>query len=130
MKIKKTLPLFLIMLVTFIDISCERDKDEESYFIGKWTIQKAEPPIDEIYYQSYIYIKKDWSFEFYDSSRDQLIAGLPEHLSMKGNNLILTDPLTGEKLLFVIVSLRQEALILRTSVFNDETLLYLNKVFS
>ena len=60
MKIKKTLPLFLIMLVTFIDISCERDKDEESYFIGKWTIQKAEPPIDEIYYQSYIYIKKDW----------------------------------------------------------------------
>ena len=107
--------------------SCDRH-EEEPVYLGKWILEKAEPRIDDSYFQSYIHIKEDKSFELYDSSRELLITGRPEHFSMKGFKLTLTDPASGERYLFTIISRKEDILILRTSVFGSETTLTMHKI--
>ena len=128
MKLPTLTVLFSIasLLCLLFLFSCEQ-REEEPVYLGKWMLEKAEPQIDDSYFQSYIYIKEDKSFELYDSSRELLVTGRPEHLSMEGFTLTLTDPASGEKYLFTIISQKGDILILRTSVFGSETILTLHK---
>lgn len=107
--------------------SCEQ-REEEPIYLGKWMLEKSEPQIDDSYFQSYIHIREDKSFEFYDSSRELLVTGRPEHFSIKGLKLTLTDPASGEKYLFTVVSRKGDILILRTSVLGGETTLTMRKI--
>ena len=118
---------FSIVALLCLLFSCDQQKAEPVY-LGKWILEKAEPRIDDSYFQSYIHIKEDKSFELYDSSRELLITGRPEHFSMKGFKLTLTDPASGERYLFTIISRKEDILILRTSVFGSETTLTMHKI--
>lgn len=118
---------FSIVALLCLLFSCDQQKAEPVY-LGKWMLEKAEPRIDDSYFQSYIHIKEDKSFELYDSSRELLITGRPEHFSVKGFKLTLTDPASGERYLFTIISRKEDMLILRTSVFGNETTLTMHKI--
>ena len=118
---------FSIVALLCLLFSCDQQKAEPVY-LGKWILEKAEPRIDDSYFQSYIHIKEDKSFELYDSSRELLITGRPEHFSVKGFKLTLTDPASGERYLFTIISRKEDILILRTSVFGSETTLTMHKI--
>ncbi len=118
---------FSIVALLCLLFSCDQQKAEPVY-LGKWMLEKAEPRIDDSYFQSYIHIKEDKSFELYDSSRELLITGRPEHFSVKGFKLTLTDPVSGERYLFTIISRKEDILILRTSVFGSETTLTMHKI--
>lgn len=107
--------------------SCSKD-DAEPVYQGKWVLKKAEPQLDISYFESYIYMKFDKSFELYDSSKDLLVFGNPEHFSLTGIKLELTDPETNKKYRFTILSRKQDILLLRTSIFGPETELTMRKI--
>jgi hypothetical protein len=121
--------LYLFMLVLIMN-SCSGDSNEqeEPVYQGKWMLEKAEPALDESYMNSYIDIRADRSFELYDSSQDLLIAGGPEHFSLAGLRLCLTDPATDEQYLFTVLSRKQDVLILETAIFGPVTKITLRKV--
>ncbi|MCB5251912.1 MAG: hypothetical protein M0P69_11605 [Bacteroidales bacterium] len=126
MRFSKFTLFFFVLVIPYLFCSCA--KEEEPVYLGKWVLEKAEPRIDSSYFQSYIHIKADKSFELYDSSQELLVTGQPEHFSMKGLKLALTNPSTGEVYLFTIISRKQDILVLRTSVFGSETTLTLHKI--
>jgi hypothetical protein len=117
---------FLILLLGFM-LSCSKD-DKEPVYEGKWVLEKTEPQLDNSYFKSYIHIKADKSFELYDSSKNLLVIGKPEHFSLNGIRLELTDPETNKKYLFTILSRKQDILRLRTLIFGPETELTMHKV--
>ena len=117
---------FLIFLFGFM-FSCSKE-DVEPVYQGKWVLERAEPQLDESYFESYIYIKVDKSFELYDSSKDLLVFGKPEQFSLSGIKLELTDPETNKKYRFTILSRKGDILLLRTSIFGPETELTMHKV--
>lgn len=108
-------------------LSCSKD-DKEPVYEGKWVLEQAEPQLDASYFKSYIYIKVDKSFELFDSSKDLLVIGKPEHFSLNGIKLELTDPETNKKYLFTILSRKQDILRLRTLIFGPETELTMHRV--
>ena len=121
------LSIFTIILLFGFMFSCSKD-DEEPVYQGKWVLEKAEPQLDTSYFESYIYIKVDKSFELYDSSKDLLVFGQPEHFLLSGIELELTDPETNKKYCFTILSRKQDILRLNTSIFGPETVLTMRKV--
>lgn len=125
-----TVSFSLVALLCLLFLfSCEK-KEEVFVYQGKWLLEKTEPQIDDSYFRSYIHIKADKSFEFYDSSLEQTVMGRPEHFSMKGLNLTLTDPTTGDRYLFAVISKKGDILVLRTSVFGGETTLTMRKIMN
>lgn len=119
--------VWLLTMLFLVAFSCSKE-DEEPGYQGKWLFEKAVPELDVSYSGSYIYIKFDKSFEFFDSSKNMLIIGKPEHFHLSGIKLELTDPDTKEKYFFTILSRKQDILVLRTSVFGRETEITMRKV--
>lgn len=124
---KRYIGVFFLMLPFWLILSCSKD-DEEPVYQGKWVLEQAEPQLDTSYFESYIYIKYDKSFELYDSSKDLLVFGQPEHFSLSGIELDLTDPETNKKYHFTILSRKGDILRLGTSIFGPETVLTMKKV--
>jgi len=125
LKITRHAGIFLLLFGLML--SCSKD-DKEPVYQGKWVLEEAEPQLDASYFESYIYIKVDKSFELFDSSQDLLVIGKPEHFSLNGIKLELTDPETNEKYLFTILSRKQDILRLRTLIFGPETELTMHRV--
>lgn len=125
--IKRNIGAFFLMLLFGLILSCSKD-DEEPVYQGKWVLEESEPQLDSSYSESYIYIKVDKSFELFDSSQDLLVFGQPEHFSLSGIELDLTDPETNKKYHFTILSRKGNILKLGTSIFGPETVLTMRKV--
>ena len=119
--------VFFFILPFWFILSCSKE-DEEPIYQGKWLLEQAEPQLDASYFESYIYIKYDKSFELYDSSQDLMVYGEPEQLSLSGIDLELTDPETNKKYYFKILSRKGDILRLSTSIFGPETVLTMRKV--
>ena len=127
LKIKWYTGLSLLIFLLGFMFSCSKE-EEEPIYEGKWVLENSEPQLDSSYFESYIYIKADKSFELYDSSKDLLVIGKPEHFSLENIKLVLTDPETNKRYLFTILSRKQDILLLRTSIFELETELTLRRV--
>lgn len=119
--------VFFFIFSFGVMLSCSKE-DEEPVYQGKWVLEESEPQLDSSYSESYIYIKVDKSFELYDSSQDLLVFGQPEHFSLSGIELDLTDPETNKKYHFTILSRKGDILRLGTSIFGPETVLTMRKI--
>ncbi len=124
---KRYIGVFSLVLLFGFMLSCSKE-DEEPVYQGKWVLEQSEPQLDASYFESYIYIKYDKSFELYDSSQDLLVYGEPEHFSLSGIDLELTDPETNKRYYFKILSRKADILRLSTSIFGPETVLTMRKV--
>jgi hypothetical protein len=120
--------LLFTLILCFILSACSKDSNKEPIYQGKWMFESAELAVDTCYAESYIDVNADRSFELYNSCTEELIQGLPEHFSLSGSTLRLTDPETEKVYTIQILGRRDDLLTIRTSLFGTLATVILRKI--
>ncbi|MBQ7222454.1 MAG: hypothetical protein IJS02_03190 [Bacteroidales bacterium] len=107
------------IMVSVISLAgCE--KEYVPSYVGTWLYVSSEPALDPAYNESYVVVKSNWDYSYFDSSTNETFSGDYNDYKYEGTTITLTSRGENETRVYVVVlkRLKEGRMVVETSSVN------------